>query len=339
MTRTSWRAWSISCKRPSTTVSPASTSSSPGPILPGLSSISSGRRPGQRNLAQVHGCGFGADHGLRRAVTVTQDRRSWRVAARWLAQLFELLGRHQRLHGVGQLVVPIAVEAGGHVTHDPAHSQHVQVDEVAALVGPEIGIPEVAAAGDAHGVVGDEQLVVHALLDAGHVLQRRDDAADQRGARAGQGIEQSDLHVGLECQAQHLGVLSRRIEVVEQQPDPHAAPRGIAQRLQQDFGAGVGVDGVVLQVQAALGRLDQRQPAGKCCAYTVQQPEARITARALLRSALLHQLAERRLLRRVEGRRCRTLYVVRQARAAGNQARKADGQHPTQDKLPAKVRP
>ena len=55
MIRTSWRAWSISCSRPSTTVSPASTSSSPGPILPGLSSISSAGAQASAILRQVHG--------------------------------------------------------------------------------------------------------------------------------------------------------------------------------------------------------------------------------------------------------------------------------------------
>ena len=138
------------CSRPSTTVSPASTSSSPGPILPGLSTSSSGRRPGQGHRAQVQRRAL----GLRRprsavtlGSTVLARRDGQRCAAALapapacapvrgcgvrLAQRVQVLAVEQGLHRVGQLVVPVAVEAGRHVAHDAAGGQHVEVDEVAA---------------------------------------------------------------------------------------------------------------------------------------------------------------------------------------------------------------
>ena len=264
-----------------------------GPILPGLSTISSGRRPGQRDLAQVHGwLGAGTawrdvgQHGRRVAAGPASPpamarRRVGRCAAACAA--LQLFGRHQRLHRVGQLVVPVAVEAGGHVAHDAADGQHVQVDEVAARRRcrnrhrPRLRPPVMPMALSAMNSLLCMRFWMRGTSFS-DVMTRPISEAREPGS----GIEQADLDVGLEGQAQHLGVLAHRVEVVEQDADAHAAPRGIAQRLQQHFGAGVGVDGVVLQVQAALRRLDQRQAAGKGGADAVQQPEAGVTARAAL---------------------------------------------------------
>ena len=68
-------------------------------------------------------------------------------------------------------------------------------------------------------VVGDEQLVVHALLQAFDVMQGPEHAAHQGAARAGQRVEEAHLHVwkgveGCEWPVQPGGSI-----VVEQQPE------------------------------------------------------------------------------------------------------------------------
>ena len=53
---------------------------------------------------------------------------------------------------------------------------HVEIDEIVVRIAREILIPDVAAAGDGERIVGDEQLVVHAVIDAPNVVRRGDEA-------------------------------------------------------------------------------------------------------------------------------------------------------------------
>jgi hypothetical protein len=50
--------------------------------------------------------------------------------------------------------------------HDGAGRDDVEVDEIAVLVARKILVADVPSAGDRERIVGDEQLVVHAMVDA-----------------------------------------------------------------------------------------------------------------------------------------------------------------------------
>jgi hypothetical protein len=212
---------------------------------------------------------------------------------RALAHGLQFFARDQRLHRVGALVVPVAVEAARQVLHDRAGRQHVDVDEVARGRIAEVGVAQVAPARDAEHVVGQEQLVVHALLDARGVVDGVEQAAEGGVARAGQRVEQPHLDVRDEGQAQHQRVAPGGVEVVEQHAHAHAAFGRRAQPAHEAAGAGVGVDGVVLQVQRLLGALDQREPAAVGGLRAAQQQEAGFVARLVGLAALLHQVGQR----------------------------------------------
>jgi hypothetical protein len=83
------------------------------------------------------------------------------------------------------------------------------------------------------------------------------------------------------------------VEVVEQHAHAHAAFGRRAQPAHEAAGAGVGVDGVVLQVQRLLGALDQREPAAVGGLRAPQQQEAGFVARLVGLAALLHEVGQR----------------------------------------------
>ena len=61
--------------------------------------------------------------------------------------------------------------------HHRARRQHVQVHKIAGVGVAEIRIAQVAPTRDTHGIVGNEELVVHALLQALEVAQHAEHAA------------------------------------------------------------------------------------------------------------------------------------------------------------------
>ncbi|MDT4843532.1 hypothetical protein FQZ97_774660 [compost metagenome] len=231
------------------------------------------------------------------------------------ADALELLARDQRLHGVGALVVPVAVEAAREVLHDRAGRQHVDVDEVAGDGIAEVGVAQVAPARHAHHVVGQEQLVVHALLDARDLADGVEHAVEAGAARTRERVEQPHLDVRDEGQAEHQRVAADGVEVVQQDAHPHAALGRRAQPAHQPAGAGVGVDGVVLQVQRLLCVLDQRQPAAVGRLRAAQQQEAGIEARLVGVAALPQQRGQRRAVGRGERGRDGAVHLLRQLRA------------------------
>lgn len=83
------------------------------------------------------------------------------------------------------------------------------------------------------------------------------------GASAGQRVEQAQLKIFLKGEFQDLCIFTRGVEVIEQYADAHAAPSGFAQGVEHALQGVIGKDGVVLDIQGFLRRLDQRHAAGK----------------------------------------------------------------------------
>jgi hypothetical protein len=91
-----------------------------------------------------------------------------------------------QLDRVDDLAVPVAVEDRRQLLHRRAHHERVHVDEVRRLRAQEVLVGDVAPADHRHHPVGDEQLVVHAVVEAAEVEQRRDVAAATPPPRAQQ---------------------------------------------------------------------------------------------------------------------------------------------------------
>ena len=220
----------------------------------------------------------------------------------------------ERLHRVGERVVPVAVERGRQRAHHRAGSQHIEVDEVARRAAQEVGVAEVAAAGDRDRVVGHQHLAVHAAVDARQLGERGQHARDGREASGRQGVVEPHLDPRHARERQQQWLLARGVEVVDQQPHAHAAlGRGGAHALQQGTRRIIAAHEVVLQVQRALGAVDQRGQRVEGFGAVDQRPQA---GALRVRRRLLHEPVERRARGR-QGVRVRPLDRRRQAGTAG----------------------
>ena len=63
-------------------------------------------------------------------------------------------------------MVPVLIESARHLLSDRPHGHEIKVLEIDVLMGLEVLVPNIPAAHDRNGVVNDEGLVVHPLLDS-----------------------------------------------------------------------------------------------------------------------------------------------------------------------------
>ena len=121
----------------------------------------------------------------------------------------------------------------------------------------EIDIRDVASADNSHGVVHDEQLVMHPVVDAAKVGQEAHDAPTPVPHR----VKETDLDVGMCVERRNAGVSGfRHIMVVDQQAHADAAVRGTQQPVGQDQAGSVAIPDVVLAIQSLFSQLSHRQP-------------------------------------------------------------------------------
>src|SRR6185369_5873594 len=85
--------------------------------------------------------------------------------------------------------------------HHGSDDEQVHVDEVVHGTAREVFVRNVAASHDGDRAVGDEQLVVHPVIEPPDVEQRRDVFAGNALARATERVEQAYLHVRVRGQA------------------------------------------------------------------------------------------------------------------------------------------
>ena len=107
--------------------------------------------------------------------------------------------------------------------HDRSHRDDVEVEEVGPLRMLVVLGADVATAGDGDRIVRDEQLVVHAPVDAIDVADRRQQTHREPRASVREGIEETHLDVGMRRVPGDALVLAAGVEVVDQQSDANAA--------------------------------------------------------------------------------------------------------------------
>src|SRR5690606_35764476 len=130
------------------------------------------------------------------------------------------------LDGGAEAVVPVLVEALPEVGGDRPGDEQVDVGEVEVGAGVEVFVAEVAATDDAHAVVDQPELVVHAAVLAREVEQPAEAAGDGGAAAYVQRIEDADLDVRVRGNHRHLLVAAVAGGVIEQDADAHAAVGG-----------------------------------------------------------------------------------------------------------------
>ncbi len=160
---------------------------------------------------------------------------------------------------IAVLAVPVGIEGVGQVRNDRARSQHVEVDEVGRGAGHEVLVADVAPAAHRQRVVGDEQLVVHAVVDAAELVQRRQHTLRRRAGARGQWIEQPHLDIGVGREVGEHDVVAGGVEIVDQQAHAHAARRRVAQLAQEAVADRIAVHLVVLRIDRSHGAARQRQ--------------------------------------------------------------------------------
>ena len=144
------------------------------------------------------------------------------------------------------------------------------------LAEPEVVLPEVPSADDRHLVVGDHQLVVHAVVpavQAADELERTGHGGDPPGTP---GVHDPDGDGRLPVDRGEMDLPTGQLEVVHQDPDPDAALRGRDDPLREEqAGVVLAVPEVVLDVEGPPGRVDERQAPVERVLVPVQEDEPR----------------------------------------------------------------
>jgi hypothetical protein len=73
------------------------------------------------------------------------------------------------LHRISLWAVPVDVEDAGELTNDGTHREYVHVDEVAGRATRKVFIGDVAPPHDSHHAVGDEELVMHPMIQPSEI--------------------------------------------------------------------------------------------------------------------------------------------------------------------------
>ena len=155
-------------------------------------------------------------------------------AARVVAHFVEFLARHQRLHRIGALVVPVGVEAARQVLHDRPGGQHVEVDEVAlARRCRSRRRPGCGRRSRASTLSAMKSLLCMRcwMRDASSSELKRRPRVEPRAPASGLNIRISML--GSKARRMHQRVAAGAVEVVQQDAHAHAAPRRIAHAAEQ----------------------------------------------------------------------------------------------------------
>ena len=161
------------------------------------------------------------------------------------------------LHRIGLWAVPVNVEDPCELTNDRTHDEYIHVDEVVLHTAREVFIGDVAAPHDCEHAVGDEELVMHPVIQPSEIGERRNVFAGGALSRAAKRIEQAYLHVREGRQAAKHRVTTCRVKVVHQQPHSHAAQCGVTQIAHQQATRAIVLNQVILDVERVAG------PAGK----------------------------------------------------------------------------
>src|SRR5204863_21693 len=91
--------------------------------------------------------------------------------------------------------VPVRVESGRQLLHDGPGRDDVHVAEVELRIHAEVRIGDVAATHDGDLVVGDEELVVHAVIQAAELQKEIDAPAEAQRVASADGVVELDLDV------------------------------------------------------------------------------------------------------------------------------------------------
>ncbi len=151
--------------------------------------------------------------------------------------------------------VPVGLEALRRLPGHGADREDVDVLKV-ELAEAEVLVADVAAAQNRGDAVGDELLVVHAAIHAREAGEQLAEAVESGAVDVG--IEDPDLDVLMSVEARdQLVLLFEGTPVVEQHAHAHAAIGGGDEAVDDQRAGLIGVEDVVLEIERAVGELDE----------------------------------------------------------------------------------
>jgi hypothetical protein len=154
------------------------------------------------------------------------------------------------------------VEDVGDIAHHRPGCSDIQVTEVRVRGDAKVVIADIAPANDCHRVVHEHGLVVHAVVDAikiGNEIQAAKFAI-------GEGIEDSDLDVGMGIHGGDHLVLAGEVDVIYQHTYFYAAVGRLDQPLRQGAAGRIAFPDIDLHIQALLGQFGEGNARGECLA-------------------------------------------------------------------------
>ncbi len=218
-----------------------------------------------------------------------------------------------------ETIVPVEIEALRQRLHHGPDDRQVEVAELDLGARLEIRVADVAPTGDRDGVVADEELVVHPVIEAPAADDELGPAKQRQLAPHDERIENADLDIRMRCQRPNLGIAVEGLRVVEQQPHANAAIGGPQQRFEQQLAGVVLPQQEILHVERALGLLGDLQVQRESVGAVDQQAKTGQTLIGIL--ARGNTFSERCLagIGKRRRRRLRAVHARRQARASGAQ--------------------
>ena len=137
-----------------------------------------------------------------------------------------------------------------------AATGEIQIDELGGTAESEVTIPDIATPDHRLAAIHQQQLVVHAVIDAAKAEQPFQQQGQWPPAAQPEGIEQAHLDARLVGHHLQEAVVAG-IEVIDEQLHPHPAFGGMQQLRQQQLAAAVLLPAVVLGLDPASGAADQ----------------------------------------------------------------------------------
>ena len=171
-------------------------------------------------------------------------------------------------------IVPEDIEGLRKLPHHRSRNDEIEVSELELRARLKILVADIAPAGHRNGVVADEELVVHPVIEPAGLEQEFDAAQHAELLPRQVGIEDTNFDVGVRHERPDSGAAVDSQRVVEQQPDPHTAVRCGQQGAEQQLSGIVLLQQEILGIERLLGFRGDAHAHRKAAGAVHQKAEA-----------------------------------------------------------------
>ena len=165
------------------------------------------------------------------------------------------------------------IENVGHIPHHGAYRGDIQVAKICLGVDRKVVIADIAPAHDGKAVIGNDDLVMHAVVytvKVGHKVEGNTPAMRKR-------IEDSDLDIGVGIYCRNSLVAGALAHVIHQQTYPDAAVGGAHQAFSENTPRFVRLPDIDLQIKRFFSPINHSQASCERSAPIADNLESRFT--------------------------------------------------------------